>query len=83
MPVAQSGSRGGFLGESAARRGSSELLTVGGRLEGNLESQLESGYIFMSSHSRSLDPLMKIWHFALSYPFDKTSSSPSSTNAEL
>ena len=54
-----------------------------GRLGGSLQSQPEAGYIFMSSHFRSPDPLMKIWHFALSYPFDKTSSSLSCTNAEL
>ena len=83
MLVARFGSRGGFLGGSAARRGSSELLTAVGRLEGNLQNQPESGYIFMSSHFRSLGPLMKIWHFALGYLFDKTSSSLSSTNAEL
>jgi hypothetical protein len=83
MLVARSGSRGGFLGGSAARMGSSELWTAVGRLEGNLQSQRESGYIFMSSHFHSPDPLMKIWHFALSYPLDKTSSSLSSTNAEL
>ena len=52
MLVARSGSIGGYLGGSTARMGSSELETVAGRLEGNLQSQPESGYIFMSNHFR-------------------------------